>query len=382
MPDTPVTPNNGASPITGDLPAMPETSPQKGRKTRRPAWPTADTGNGAGAATGTAATGGRRAGPRTKKPRTPITAATRLPRPDSAGHRRTRDAHDGAHDDVADRVWGALRANPAATPAELATAARLPRATVTALLTTWLTEGSVTCAAGATSRAARRWSALTVVPAPTAAPGEPTDPRDDNPATSDHATPDHAADPLVPVADENGAAPLPADTAPHPGRSGAGPGAGFVAEAPIGSEPRPVRRAAPTRNPSGSQRLPGGALRGMVEDHLRDHPGDDWGPVAIGKVLHRSSGAVANALEILDAQGIAQRTCERPKRYRLADQPEPHPATPDQTDDATATVSSVATSSTAATPVAPSLVATSSTASAAAPTAAVAPAAGDSPASG
>ena len=84
----------------------------------------------------------------------------------------------------------------------------------------------------------------------------------------------------------------------------------------------------------------------MVEDHLRDHPGQDWGPVAIGKVLHRSSGAVANALEILVTQGIAQRTCERPKRYRLADQPEPRPATPDRIDDATTTVSSAASSTT------------------------------------
>src|SRR5689334_24922703 len=136
MPDTPINAtagtNNGDSPTTGDLQAMPETSPLKGRKTRRAARPSAETGNGEGAATVTAATGGRRAGQRTKKPRTPITAA-RSTRPDSAGHRRTRNAHDGAHDDVAHRVWGALRAHPAATPAELATAARLPRATVTAL---------------------------------------------------------------------------------------------------------------------------------------------------------------------------------------------------------------------------------------------------------
>ena len=90
MPDTPVNANNGDSPTATDLPAMPETSPPQGRKTRRPARPTAETGNGEGAATGTAATGGRRAGQRTKKPRTPITAAARSTRPDSAGHRRTR----------------------------------------------------------------------------------------------------------------------------------------------------------------------------------------------------------------------------------------------------------------------------------------------------
>ena len=74
---------------------------------------------------------------------------------------------------MADRVWGALRAQPAATPAELATAARLPRATVTALLTTWLAEGSVTSTPGASARAARRWTAVrTALPTATAARGD------------------------------------------------------------------------------------------------------------------------------------------------------------------------------------------------------------------
>src|SRR5690242_16426143 len=126
MPDTPVNANNGDSPTATDRPPTPDTSPPQSHKTRRPARPTAETGNGEGAAIGTAATGGRRAGQRTKKPRTPSTAAARSTRPDSAGHRPTRNAHDGvrdgAHDDVADRLWGALRAHPAATPAELATA--------------------------------------------------------------------------------------------------------------------------------------------------------------------------------------------------------------------------------------------------------------------
>ena len=57
----------------------------------------------------------------------------------------------------------------------------------------------------------------------------------------------------------------------------------------------------------------------MVEDHLSDHPDQEWGPVAIGKTLHRSSGAVASALEILVTGGVAQRTSDRPKRYRIAE---------------------------------------------------------------
>jgi hypothetical protein len=240
---------------------------------------------------------------------------------------------------VADRLWGALRAHPAATPAELATSARLPRATVTALLATWLAEGSVTSTAGTTARAARRWTAVrTTLPAtPDHSPD--SNPRHDNPANPDPTSPDSMA--AGPAADVAGAGPAATDTAtPDATTSGASSTAG----APDGSAPRPsARRSVPTRNPSGSQRLPGGALRGMVEDHLRDHPDTEWGPVAIGKILHRSSGAVANALENLVTQAVAQRTGDRPKRYRLADQPESHPTTTDQTDAATTPAAESAT---------------------------------------
>jgi hypothetical protein len=67
----------------------------------------------------------------------------------------------------------------------------------------------------------------------------------------------------------------------------------------------------------------------MVEDHLRDHPEAEWGPVAIGKALRRSSGAVANALEILVKQDVARRSSDRPKRYRLVDQAKSASATGD-----------------------------------------------------
>jgi hypothetical protein len=71
----------------------------------------------------------------------------------------------------------------------------------------------------------------------------------------------------------------------------------------------------------------------MVEDHLRDHPDAEWGPVAIGKALHRSSGAVANALRMLVTQDIAQQTSNRPKRYRLVEQPASTPNTTNHADD-------------------------------------------------
>lgn len=65
------------------------------------------------------------------------------------------------------------------------------------------------------------------------------------------------------------------------------------------------------------ERLAPGALRGQVEDWLRDHPSQSFGPTEISHKLGRSSGAIANALEKLVADGVAVRTNTAPKRYRL-----------------------------------------------------------------
>jgi hypothetical protein len=66
---------------------------------------------------------------------------------------------------------------------------------------------------------------------------------------------------------------------------------------------------------------PPGELRGLVAAHLAAYPAQDFGPHAIGRVLGRSSGAVANALDRLTALGQAQLTSEAPRRYRYADPP-------------------------------------------------------------
>jgi hypothetical protein len=82
-----------------------------------------------------------------------------------------------------------------------------------------------------------------------------------------------------------------------------------------------LRRAQPPAPRSlhrGSSRLAAGQLRGMVEEFLTEHPGPH-GPVEIGHALGRSSGAIANALERLVETGWAERTSERPKRYRFAE---------------------------------------------------------------
>lgn len=64
-----------------------------------------------------------------------------------------------------------------------------------------------------------------------------------------------------------------------------------------------------------------GALRDLVEDHLRTFPGTAFTPHQIGKALTRSAGAVANALDKLTALGTAQLACDKPRSYRLAPAP-------------------------------------------------------------
>ena len=61
-----------------------------------------------------------------------------------------------------------------------------------------------------------------------------------------------------------------------------------------------------------------GALRGLVEEHLRQFPDTAFTPHRVGKVLTRSAGAVANALDKLVSLDIAQMVTDKPRSYRLA----------------------------------------------------------------
>ena len=61
-----------------------------------------------------------------------------------------------------------------------------------------------------------------------------------------------------------------------------------------------------------------GALRNLVEEHLRKFPDAVFTPHQVGKVLERSAGAVANALDKLTALGTAQMVTDKPRSYRLA----------------------------------------------------------------
>jgi hypothetical protein len=59
-----------------------------------------------------------------------------------------------------------------------------------------------------------------------------------------------------------------------------------------------------------------GQLRDLVRGHLAAYPDAEFTPHAIGRVLGRSSGAVANALDRLTALGQAQLTSEHPRKYK------------------------------------------------------------------
>jgi len=60
-----------------------------------------------------------------------------------------------------------------------------------------------------------------------------------------------------------------------------------------------------------------GGLRDLVEQHLRTFPDAAFTPHQIGKVLARSSGAVANALDRLVSLGTAEMASDKPRTYRL-----------------------------------------------------------------
>jgi hypothetical protein len=69
-----------------------------------------------------------------------------------------------------------------------------------------------------------------------------------------------------------------------------------------------------------------GALRDLVEEHLRKFPGTAFTPHQVGKVLTRLAGAVANALDKLVSLGTAQMVTDKPRTYGLAPAPEAAPA--------------------------------------------------------
>ncbi|MFJ8813805.1 MarR family transcriptional regulator [Amycolatopsis thermoflava] len=231
---------------------------------------------------------------KTRSPKSRTTATPTLHAvPDSATSAATRT-------DSEDRLWAALRAQPNSTAADLSVAAKIGKSTAQKILARWATDGSVTRTAGIAEggrRAADLWSvaeapdpdASTPAAEPAGTADSPEETPSEGPASSKPQT-DEGIDTEVAPAPTHGEAAEPNTSTDN-----------------VGSDGQQTERLAP------------GALRGMVEDFLRDHPGDEFGPTAIAKALGgKSSGAVSNALDKLVADGTAVRTKDKPRRFALA----------------------------------------------------------------
>lgn len=198
-----------------------------------------------------------------------------------------------------DKLWATLHAHPAATAADLAVLAEVGRSTAGKILSVWAAEGSVARTSRSDQGGRRGADTWTIC----------------------DTTPDHGTEPTVDQRPAMTVTDEPVhDTAPgvtdHPGGTVTGP-----MDQPPGLPTTPGTGTATPGDkdsvPAKAPRLGKGALRGMVEDYLAEHPGEQFSPSAIGKALNRSSGAVNNALEKLVANGYALQTQDRPKRFRI-----------------------------------------------------------------
>lgn len=279
---------------------------------------------------------------KTSKTRTTgATGTARTPRP--VPDRAPDAAVVAARTDTEDALWAALHAHPNSTSTELSTTVKIGKSTAQKILARWAGNGSITRTAGIAEggrRAADRWA---ITPDAVDTPADTEQDGDDSvDDTATAGTPQSAPDTpkATDTAPADGAGPEPIDSAPtataaadtEPDTAAAddAPGTGAPERAgPADVEPV-AETAEPTVDGAGSDltaadagataaRLAPGALRGMVEDHLRDHPDLEFSPVDIArKIGGRSSGAVSNALDKLVTDKIAVQTKERPKRFALA----------------------------------------------------------------
>ncbi|NKY89887.1 hypothetical protein [Nocardia veterana] len=187
-------------------------------------------------------------------------------------------------------LWSALVRHPGSTATELANAAGTAASTARRILSQWAVTGAAHRDRVPDSpRTADRWSVITTNCGTER--GTPVAKMDSSvppgPAGTDAASSAESG----PTGDATD------DSAPDTGAADSG---------------------AATAHQEGSPRLAPGALRGQVEDFLRNHPTSEFSPHEIGKALARSSGAVHNALARLSELGTARRTSDRPKKFALA----------------------------------------------------------------
>lgn len=248
--------------------------------------------------------------------------------------------------DTQNRLWAALTArSDSGTTAELAIAAGIGRSTAGKVLAQWAKDGTVTRTPGGHANGLRtpdRWTlgapvgtttpdgdsadhtaephaegstdktSATPTPDDQPAPENATtstagEPSDDTPEDTDRAdTADQTTDTEMPISDGSDEA-----TSDHAAATDTTPERVVAAGA---DEPRRGDPALGAKPP----RLRSGALRELVEDYLRVHPADAFGPGAIGQALRRSAGAVSNALDKLVDDDVAVRIQDAPKRFTLS----------------------------------------------------------------
>jgi predicted transcriptional regulator len=212
-----------------------------------------------------------------------------------------------------EKLWQALHANPNSTAAALADAANIGKSTTGKILAKWANSGTVTRTPGIAEggrRAPDRWAIADGHTEPTEA-GSDAAGTEATGANTAQITTVHAE-----LRDGESPDAEPADV------EAAADASDLTPAVPTSEDPGARSEGAGTATDGGAgekaARLAPGALRGMVEDYLRDHPGEQFSPNAIGKALNRSAGAVNNALEKLISTGTAVKTQEAPKRFALA----------------------------------------------------------------
>jgi predicted transcriptional regulator len=313
---------------------------------------------------------------RTGKPAAATSAAHATP--PASPHPGTGPAAGGALEAV--RAALAASNGDGATTATIATTAGVSRAAASKALTTLETGGKARREKGTGRGAPDTWhpagtagpgsQTAATQPGPGNTPDEPAQPATPPPdtasapaatttaeagnAASDPAAPP-ASDPASPPADGGPATPPPPDpavltvltenasqitvaatavtTAVAAGDLGAARSAIEEIRDQAAAALRAVKAAAGGSRSSGTAARPG-QLRELVAAHLAARPEEEFTPHEIGKVIERSSGAVANALDRLTELGQATLSCEKPRRYRhagpaAAPGTSPAPATPD-----------------------------------------------------
>ena len=193
-------------------------------------------------------------------------------------------ADGGPRTDTEIRIWDTLSTQPQTTT-QVVAAAGVGRSTAGKALARWAAAGLITR----------------------------HDAPDHNSATTWLHTPDEQHGPDADTAEPDHAPPPDDHTPPEPAEA---PAAAAAAD-DVGAAEKPESSASARPVVGRPERLKSGGLYGLVEDYLRDRPGQEFGPSQIGKDLNRSSGAVNNALEKMTSEGVAVKTQAAPKRFSI-----------------------------------------------------------------